>query len=293
MPETRVCDTETNDRKEQMADVPTIELSDGAEIPQLGFGTFQIEPEDTGEAVTHALDAGYRSIDTAAIYGNEREVGGAINGSGIDRSELFVTTKLWNSEQGRDHTIAACEESLSKLGLDYLDLYLIHWPVPSKDKYVETWKAFEELRGDGRVRSIGVSNFNEDHLTRLADETGTVPVVNQVELHPSFQQRGLREVHSERGILTEAWSPLAQGELFDDETLESIGSAHDKSTAQVMLRWHIQVGNIVIPKSVTPERIVSNFDIWDFELSSEEMDQIGALDAGNRIGPDPAEFAAG
>ncbi|MEJ7876839.1 MAG: aldo/keto reductase, partial [Solirubrobacterales bacterium] len=268
-----------------MTQVPMIDLSDGAQIPQLGFGTFQIDPSDAGEAVARALDVGYRAIDTAAAYGNEHEVGGAINGSGIERSDLFVTTKLWNSEQGADSAKEAFEESRSKLGLDYIDLYLIHWPAPSRNLFVETWKALEELREDGRVRSIGVSNFREEDLERLATETETVPVLNQVELHPAFQQRGLREVHDERGILTEAWSPLAQGELFEEETLVEIGSAHSKDTAQVMLRWHMQLGNATIPKSATPERIESNFEIWDFELSDDEMTAIEALDAGNRIGP--------
>jgi 2,5-diketo-D-gluconate reductase A len=274
-----------------MTQVPMARLNDGAEIPQLGFGVFQIEPEDTGEAVTRALDIGYRSIDTAAAYGNEAEVGGAITGSSLDRSEIFVTTKLWNSNQGRDSAKAACEESLSRLGLDYLDLYLIHWPVPSRDLYVETWKAFEELRADGRVRSIGVSNFTEEHLDRLAAETETVPVVNQIELHPGFQQKGMREAHDRREIVTEAWSPLGQGEYLEDESLEEIGAAHGKSTAQVMLRWHMQLGNVTIPKSVTAERIEANFDIWDFELSDDDMAAIEALDAGKRIGPDPNDFA--
>ncbi len=269
---------------------PMIDLNDGTRIPQLGFGTFQIAPEDTGAAVAHALDVGYRSIDTAAAYGNEREVGGAINGSGIDRSELYVTTKLWNSNQGSERAKAAFEESLSKLGLDYVDLYLIHWPVPSRDLYVETWQAMEELRADGRIRSIGVSNFQESHLDRLADETDTVPAINQIELHPALQQRGMREAHGRRGIVTEAWSPLAQGELFDDATLGEIGSGHGKSAAQTMLRWHMQLGNVTIPKSVNPDRIESNFDIWNFELSQDEMAAIEAMDAGNRIGPDPDEF---
>lgn len=274
-----------------MANVPQLNLNDGSEIPQLGFGTFQIDPEDAGDAVAHALSVGYRSIDTAAAYGNEREVGGAINASGIDRSEIYVTTKLWNSDQGRGRTKAAFEESISKLGLDYIDLYLIHWPVPSRDLYVETWQDFEELRADGRVRSIGVSNFHEAHLDRLAKETDAVPVLNQIELHPQLQQRGLRGAHAERGIVTEAWSPLAQGQLFEDETLGEIGAGRGKSTAQVMLRWQLQLGNVAIPKSATPERIEENFDIWDFELTSEEMAAIKGLDAGKRIGPDPEEFA--
>ena len=270
--------------------IPAVALNDGATMPQLGFGTFQIDPADAGDAVAKALEVGYRSIDTAAAYGNEREVGGAINGCGSDRDELFITTKCWPSDLGHDRAKRACKESLSKLGLDYLDLYLIHWPVPSRDLYVETWHAFEELRDEGVVRSIGVSNFNEEHLNRLAAETDTVPAVNQVELHPRFQQRGLREAHEERGIITEAWSPLAQGELFADEELARIGSAHRKSPAQVMLRWHMQLGNVTIPKSETPERIEENFEIFDFELSDEEMSRITELDAGERIGPDPDEF---
>jgi diketogulonate reductase-like aldo/keto reductase len=280
-----------NERNTEMTQVPLIELSDGAKIPQLGFGTWQIDPEDAGEAVTKALDVGYRAIDTAAAYENEAEVGGAINGSAIDRSELFVTTKLWNDSQGADATKAAFEESLSKLGLDYLDLYLIHWPAPDKGLFVETWKAMEELRADGRVRSIGVSNFREEDLERLAQETDTVPVLNQIELHPALQQRGLREVHSERGIVTEAWSPLAQGELFEDEALTGIAEANSKSAAQVMLRWQMQLGNVTIPKSVTADRIEANFDIWDFELSDEDMAAIEGLDKGRRTGPDPSEFS--
>jgi diketogulonate reductase-like aldo/keto reductase len=276
-----------------MTQAPVITLNDGAEIPQLGFGTWQISQEDAGEAVTKALDVGYRAIDTAAVYGNEAEVGGAINGSGIDRSELFVTTKLWNSDQGRDRTKAACAVSLSKLGLNYLDLYLLHWPVPSKGLFVETWQAMEELRDEGLVRSIGVSNFREEDLERLAQETDTVPALNQIELHPLLQQRGPREVHSERGIVTQAWSPLGQGELFDDPVLTEIADRHSKSTAQVMLRWQMDLGHVTIPKSVTAERIEDNFRIWDFELSDEDMSAISGLDAGKRMGPDPAEFSLG
>jgi 2,5-diketo-D-gluconate reductase A len=270
-----------------------IELNDGSEIPQLGFGTWQISREDAGEAVTKALDVGYRAIDTAAAYENEAEVGGAINGSGIDRAELFVTTKLWNSDQGHDRTKAAFSESLSKLGLDYLDLYLMHWPVPTKGLFVETWQAMEELRDEGHVRSIGVSNFREEDLERLAQEADTVPALNQIELHPSFQQRGLRDVHSERGIVTQAWSPLGQGELFDDPVLTGIAESHSKSTAQVMLRWQMELGHVTIPKSVTAERIEENFEIWDFELSDEDMSVISELDAGRRTGPDPSEFSLG
>ncbi len=276
-----------------MPQVPMIELNDGSEIPQLGFGTWQIAQDDAGEAVTKALDVGYRAIDTAAAYENEAEVGGAINGSGIDRSELFVTTKLWNSDQGRDRAKAAFEESLSKLGLDYVDLYLIHWPVPSAGLFVESWKAMEELREDGRVRSIGVSNFREEDLERLAQETDTVPALNQIELHPSLQQRGMREVHAARGIATQAWSPLGQGEHFDNAALAGIADSHGKSPAQVILRWQMELKNVTIPKSVTPERIKENFEIFDFELSQDDMDAISELDAGKRTGPDPTEFSLG
>jgi len=274
-----------------MTQVPMVKLNDGAQMPQLGFGTWQIDPEDADEAVMTAIEAGYRAIDTATAYENEAEVGGAINGSGIDRSELFVTTKLWNDSQGGDATKKAFEESLSKLGLDYLDLYLIHWPAPGKGLFVETWKAMEELRADGRVRSIGVSNFREEDLDRLAQETETVPVLNQIELHPALQQRGLRDAHAKRGIVTEAWSPLAQGELFEDDALLGIADAHSKSPAQVMLRWQMQLGNVTIPKSVNAERIEANMDIWDFELADDDLAAIESLDAGRRTGPDPSEFS--
>jgi diketogulonate reductase-like aldo/keto reductase len=274
-----------------MSRVPTLSLNSGAEIPQLGFGTWQIEPEDATEAVGEALRVGYRSIDTAAAYGNEHEVGAAITASGVPREELFVTTKVWNSDQGREATHRACHESLSKLALDYLDLYLMHWPVPSQDLYVETWKAMEELRDEGVVRSIGVSNFNEEHLDRLAEEAETVPAVNQIEVHPFLQQPALRRANAERGIVTEDWSPLAEGRPFEEDAIQGIAEAHSKSEAQVVLRWHLQLGSVVIPKSVTPERIAANFELFDFELSPEEMDAIAALDAGERTGPDPAEMS--
>ena len=271
--------------------VPTIELNDGHQIPQLGFGVFQIPPEETADAVAEALRVGYRSIDTAAAYGNEAEVGEAVRSSGIDRAELFVTTKLWNSSQGTKPTREAFERSMEALGLDYLDLYLIHWPVPSQDLYVQSWQAMEQLQADGRIRSIGVSNFNPDHLDRLAEEADVVPAANQVELHPALQQAELRREHAARGIATEAWSPLAQGEVLGDETIAAIADAHGKTPAQVILRWHLQLGNVVIPKSATPERIAENFDLFDFELDSGEMERIEVLDAGNRTGEDPATFS--
>ncbi|MYW02484.1 aldo/keto reductase [Streptomyces sp. SID3343] len=270
--------------------VPTLTLNDGAEIPQLGFGVFQVENDDATTAVASALEAGYRSIDTAAVYGNEAGVGRALAQSDVPRDELFVTTKLWNTEQGYDSTLAAFEESLRKLGLDYVDMYLIHWPAPARDRYLDTWRAFEKLRADGRVRTIGVSNFQTDHTARLAEHSDVVPAVNQIELHPYLQQRKVREFDASHGIRTEAWSPLGKGgDLLKDPVLGKVAKAHGKSTAQVVLRWHLQLGNIVIPKSVTPSRIRENFDVFDFELSAEETTAIDGLDRGRRMGPDPDE----
>ena len=266
-------------------------LNDGRTIPQLGFGVFQVPPEDTAEAVAHALRTGYRSVDTAAAYRNERGVGQAVRDSGLERQDVFVTTKLWNNSHGREAALEAFEKSLGRLGLDYVDLYLIHWPVPSRDLYVETWEALTELREQGRAHSIGVSNFEIDHLERIIDATGVVPAVNQVELHPRFQQAELRRFHTERGIATEAWSPLAQGAVLGDDAVTELASAHGKTPAQVVLRWHLQLGNVVIPKSVTPERIEENFDVFDFELDDEAMSGLEALDEGDRIGPDPTTFA--
>ncbi|WP_344526377.1 aldo/keto reductase [Streptomyces albiaxialis] len=270
-----------------MAPVPNVALANGVSMPQLGFGVFQVPDEETAAAVSSALEAGYRSIDTAAVYGNERGVGRALAGSGIAREELFVTTKLWNADQGRDTTLAAFDASLDKLGLDHVDLYLIHWPTPAHDLYVETFKALEEILADGRARAIGVSNFQVPHLRRLMDETGTTPAVNQVELHPALQQRELRAFHAEHGIATEAWSPLAQGAVLKDEALVRVAGAHGVSPAQAVLRWHLQLGNIVIPKSVTPERIRQNLDVFGFELSDADMAALGGLDRGLRTGPDP------
>ncbi|MFH8686241.1 aldo/keto reductase [Streptomyces anulatus] len=270
-----------------MSTVPTVTLNNGVTVPQLGFGVFQVPDDETTAAVSAALEAGYRSIDTAAIYGNEVGVGRALAASGIPREELFVTTKLWNADQGYDATLAAFDASLAKLGLDYVDLYLIHWPTPAHDLYPESWRALEKLAADGRIRAAGVSNFQPAHLRRLL-ETGTlVPAVNQIELHPGLQQAELRAFHAEHGIATEAWSPLAQGALLTEEALVSIAERHGKSPAQVVLRWHLQLGNVVIPKSVTPERIRQNIDVFDFELSAADMDAVAALDRGMRTGPDP------
>jgi len=273
-----------------MSQVPVIKLNNGVEIPQLGLGVFQVPNAETAQAVTTALEAGYRSIDTAKIYDNERGVGEAVRASGLAREELFLTTKLWNDEHGSDATLKALDDSLSRLGTDYVDLYLIHWPVPSQDRYVETWKAFEKIASDGRARAIGVSNFPQRHLQRLLDETGTVPAVNQVELHPDLAQSELRAFHAEHGIATEAWSPLAQGGLLAAESLVALGEKYGKTPAQIILRWHLQIGNIVIPKSVTPERIRGNIDVFDFELANDDLAVIGELDAGKRLGPDPETF---
>jgi len=270
--------------------VPYLDFHDGHRIPQLGFGVFQVPPEDTAEIVTHALNTGYRSIDTAAAYQNERGVGEAVRGSDLPREEVFVTTKLWNSSQGRDRALRAFEKSLERLGLDCVDLYLIHWPVPAEDKYVETWQALCELKADGRARSIGVSNFLVEHLERIIEATGEVPVINQIELHPRLPQAELRQFHSERGILTEAWSPLAQGDLLEEPRIRELSAQHDRAPAQVILRWHFQLGNVVIPKSVTPARVQENFRIFDFELSPQDMEAIAELDTGERMGPDPATF---
>ncbi|HEY5053734.1 MAG TPA: aldo/keto reductase [Solirubrobacterales bacterium] len=272
--------------------IPTVKLHDGVEIPQLGFGVFQVPPDDTRGVVDEALEAGYRHIDTAAAYRNEAGVGAAIEASGIAREEIFVTTKLWNSQQGFGTTLEAFETSLEKLGMEYVDLYLIHWPVPTEDRFIETWRAFERIHEEGRARTIGVSNFRVEDLQRLDDEAELQPTVNQIELHPDFSQAELRAWHAEHGIATEAWSPLAQGALLEDETIVGIAEGHGKTPAQAILRWHVQIGNVVIPKSVTPERIHQNLDIFDFELSEDEMASIGQLDSGGRIGPDPSTFVS-
>jgi 2,5-diketo-D-gluconate reductase A len=272
--------------------VPNISLNNGVEIPQLGFGVFLVPPGQTESSVTTALEAGYRHIDTARIYDNEREVGAAIARSGVPREELFVTTKVWNDDQGHDSALAALDASLERLGLDHLDLYLIHWPVPAADRYVDTWRALEKIAADGRARAIGVSNFQVPHLQRLLDETGTVPAVNQVELHPNLIQRDLRAFHAQHGIATEAWSPLARGGLLEDPAVARIADRHGRSAAQVILRWHLQVGNVVIPKSVTPARIAENIDVFGFALDADDVTAIEALDSGSRIGPDPDEFGA-
>jgi 2,5-diketo-D-gluconate reductase A len=270
--------------------VPHILLRPDVEIPQLGYGVFQVPPKETELPVAEALAASYRHIDTAAAYRNEGPLGQAIRSSGLARDEIFVTTKCWNDDQGYEQAKRACRASLERLELSHLDLYLIHWPVPVHDLYVETWQAFIELQAEGLVRAIGVSNFQPAHLERLVAETGVTPAINQVELHPYFQQVGLRHEHDEMDIVTEAWSPLGQGLELKDPVIIEIAAAYSKTPAQTIIRWHIQLGNVVIPKSVTPERIAENFDVFDFHLSDAEMEAIRALDAGKRIGPDPDTF---
>jgi 2,5-diketo-D-gluconate reductase A len=274
-----------------MSTVPSIPLNNGVAIPQFGFGVFQVRPGETAQVVAAAFDAGYRHIDTAQMYRNEEGVGHALAESGLPREQVFITTKLNNDRHGYDEAGRALDESLRRLGTDYVDLYLIHWPRPAADRYVETWKGFEKLLADGRARAIGVSNFTVRHLTRLAEETDAVPAVNQVELHPRLAQAELREYHEAHGIATEAWSPLAKGgDLLRDPTLLDLARAHGRTPAQVVLRWHIQLGNIVFPKSSRPERMRENIDVFDFELSAEEMAAVEALNTGERTGPDPDRF---
>ena len=275
-----------------MADVPSVSLGDGVEIPQVGFGVFQVPPADTQRAVETALEAGYRHIDTAAAYRNERGVAAGVAASGLHREEIFITTKLWNTEQGFDSTLAAFDRSIEELDSGRVDLYLIHWPVPARDLYLDTWRAFERIKAEGGARAIGVSNFRVADLERLVREAEQMPAINQIELHPLLQQAELRAWHAARGIVTEAWSPLAQGKVLNDDTLVTIAAHHDKTPAQVVLRWHLQLGNVVIPKSVTPERVRENLDLFDFELSEDDLAAIARLDAGHRTGPDPETFGA-
>ena len=270
--------------------VPDVTLRGDVEIPQLGFGVFQVPPEDTAEVTTRALLAGYRHIDTAKAYQNEAAVGQAVRAAGLDRDEVFITTKCFNDDHGHQQARKAFKASLDRLEMEFVDLYLIHWPVPSQDKYVETWKAFIELQSEGVIRSIGVSNFQPAHLRRIIDETGVTPSVNQIELHPYFQQTGLRREHEDLGIVTEAWSPLAQGKVLEDPVINAIAQTHGKTAGQVVIRWHLQLGNVVFPKSATESRIEENIDVFDFHLSDDEMDAMEALDAGDRTGPDPDTF---
>lgn len=276
-----------------------ITLNNGVEIPQLGFGTFQIEPGKTAQAVRTALEIGYRHIDTAQMYGNEQGVGEAVRGSGLPRGDIFVTSKLNNGQHAYDDALRAFDQTLAELGLDYLDLFLIHWPTPNTGDFTETWKAMEAMHRSGRVRAIGVSNFEPEHLERIFETSDTVPAVNQIEVHPYFRQPELLALNAEHGILTQAWSPIGgitfyrDGEhtsTLQDPVINEIARAHGKSPAQVMLRWHLQQGRSAIPKSVTPSRIAENFDVLDFELSNAQLARIDALDTGIRGGPDPADL---
>jgi 2,5-diketo-D-gluconate reductase A len=269
----------------------SVELNNGVRMPRLGFGVYKIGDDEVERVLHEAIEAGYRSIDTATLYQNERGVGAAVRRARVPREELFVTTKLWNTEHGHDEALRAFDKSLELLGLDYVDLYLIHWPVPSQDRYVETWRALGRILSDGRARAIGVSNFQIPHLRRLLDETGVVPAVNQIELHPLLQQPRLRDFHAEHGIVTEAWSPLARGgELFETEVIRTIAHKHGKTPAQVVLRWHLEMGNVVIPKTATPHRIAENRDIFDFELDSQDIAAIATLESGGRRGPNPDDM---
>lgn len=278
-----------------MSAVPTIDLNDGRTIPQLGFGVFQIDPEETVRAVSDALEIGYRHIDTAQMYGNEKEVGEAVRASGLERADVFVTTKLNNGCHQRDDALRAFDTSLSELGFDYVDLFLIHWPLPTLDDgdFVSTWKTLEEFHRDGRARSIGVSNFQVDHLQRLAAESDLVPAVNQIELHPHLLNDEVRAYGEAHDIATQAWSPIAQGSVLDDPVITDIADQLGRSPAQVVLRWHIQRGNIVFPKSTTPSRIKENFELFDFQLGLDEVLKIDALDQGEagRTGPNPDRVA--
>jgi 2,5-diketo-D-gluconate reductase A len=273
-----------------MTSVPTITLNNGVEIPQLGFGTYQIEPDETKAATLDALEVGYRHIDTAEMYQNEKGVGAAIAESGIDRSDIFVTSKLNNGYHARDAALKAFDGTLAALDLEYVDLFLIHWPLPTLSDYVETWKAMGEMYASGRVKAIGVSNFQSSHLQRLFDETDIVPAVNQIEVHPYLTQDALRSFGTEHGIATEAWSPIAQGKVLDDAAIVAIAERVGRSTAQVVLRWHIQRGDIVFPKSVTRSRVEENFALFDFDLSDDDVQAISALNKDERTGPDPDVF---
>ena len=270
--------------------IPTVTLNNGLEMPQLGFGVFQVPDSETTAAVATALEAGYRSIDTAAVYGNEAGVGRAIAASGIARDELFVTSKLWIDSLGYDNAMRGYEASLERLGLERLDLFLIHWPAPATDAYLEAWRALAQLAADGRVGAVGVSNFLPEHLDRLAAVSDLVPAVNQVELHPALQNRETAAANAARGIVTEAWSPLAQGAVLRDTAVTAIADRHGVSTAQVVLRWHLQQGRVVIPKSVTPARIAANLDVFGFELTADELAAVDGLERDGRTGPHPADF---
>jgi len=271
--------------------VPLKTATGSVNIPQLGFGVWQVPDDEATPAVVTALETGYRLVDTARAYENEAGVGKALASSDVPTSDVFLTTKLTNEDQGYESTLRAFDGSMGRLGVDVLDLYLIHWPVPRKDAFVDTWRAFQKLRDDGRITAIGVCNFQVSHLERLREETGELPAINQIELHPYLVQQELRDFHAANGILTEAWSPLASGgDVLSDPAVKAIADAHGVTPAQAILRWHLQLDNVVIPKSVTPDRIRENFDVFGFELTGDEVAQITALDRGERTGPDPDTF---
>jgi 2,5-diketo-D-gluconate reductase A len=277
-------------QENQMSDVPVVTLNNGVEIPQLGFGVFQIPPPETKAATLSALEVGYRHIDTAEMYGNEAGVGEAVRESGLDRSEVFVTSKLNNGYHAYDDAIEAFDQTMDVLGLDYLDLFLVHWPLPAVGDFVETWRAMEKIYSDERCRAIGVSNFQVAHLERLAAECDIVPAVNQIEVHPYLTNEAVRGYNREHGIATEAWSPIAQGGVLDDPTIVAIAERIGRTPAQVTLRWHIQRGDIVFPKSVTRSRVEDNFRLFDFELTEQDLAAIGGLNRDERTGPDPDTF---
>jgi len=270
--------------------VPAIALNDGTTIPQIGFGLWQVPPGEAEVATAEALRVGYRHLDSAAVYANEGEAAAALAASGLAREDVYVTTKLWNPDHGYDEAMRAFDTSMAKMKLEQLDLYLIHWQCAQHAKFIDTWRALIDLQKSGRVKSIGVSNFKEPALRQLIDATGVIPVLNQIELHPWLPQLDMRAVHAEYGIATESWSPLASGQLIDDPTLTVIAAKHGKSTAQVMIRWHLQQGLIVLPKSVTPSRIAENIDVFGFELDDEDMATIAGMENGHRTGPDPDDF---
>ncbi len=273
-----------------MTFAPTTTMNDGREIPVIGFGVWQVPDDVVVDAALAALQCGYRHIDTAYLYLNERGVGEALRRSGVDRNDVFITTKVWNTDHGYDETLRAFDKSTGLLGIDEVDLYLIHWPTPARDIYLDSWRALIRLREEGRARSIGVSNFHEAHLRKIIDETGVIPAINQIELHPWLPQAHMRDVDTRLGIRTEAWSPLGSGRLIDDLVIAEVARKHGKTTAQVMVRWSLQLGNIVLPKSVTPARIAENIDVFDFELDDADMAAIASLDSGRRTGPNPDDF---
>ena len=273
-----------------MVFAPLVEMNDGRSIPVIGFGVWQVPDDVVVDATLKALEVGYRHIDTAYLYLNERGVGEALRRSGLDRDDVFVTTKVWNTDHGYDETLRAFDKSTGLLGIDEVDLYLIHWPTPARDIYLDSWRALIRLREEGRARSIGVSNFHEQHLRKIIDETGVIPAINQIELHPWLPQTQMRDVDARLGIKTEAWSPLGSGRLIEDPVIAGIAAKHGVSTAQVMVRWSMQLGNIVLPKSVTPSRIEQNIDVFDFVLDDADMAAIASLESGRRTGPNPDDF---